>query len=122
VRTDEKDETLVFESRFESANLRRALQACMRRGHACSAGMHALQDVSVWTFRAGSSQPPRPALPIPTRTTARFRPVRVAPQVGAYEYNLMLNVDYGTSKHTQWFYFQVKRAPRMFARCLCVLF
>ena len=33
----------------------------------------------------------------------------------AYEYNLVLNVDYGTSKHTQWFYFQARPAPRRLA-------
>ena len=82
------DTTLVFESRFESGNLRRAIQVYVVQGWQCKGAV---------VVCLGSSAEVTDLLPASVATC-----VAVACSF-PYEYDLILKPDINTSGHTQWY-------------------
>ena len=92
--TSPEDRTLIFEARFESGNLQRAVQVSER------AANESVGDC----FEQIVSQIVSPMSQIAIGLIANFSFFNLffSEQVGEYDYELTLRTDLYTPKHTQW--------------------
>eukprot|EP00976_Prorocentrum_cordatum_P014318 286313-Prorocentrum_minimum.AAC.1 len=119
----ESDETLVFESRFESGNLRRAIQVSSRtlsheRAVLCSSRFDDRGDAPLSTLPAAfvtfchSSSLFFSLFGTPNLTAHAAFAWDAVLQVYDHEYDLILRPDINTRGHTQWFYFSVSNTRK----------
>lgn len=99
--TSPLDTTLVFESRFESGNLRSAVQVPFRPGPHLGPG----SDLEPGDAASVSG-------PLGHGHAHEQEHAHVQEQEQIHEYDLSIRPDYRTSHHAQWYYFSVRNTRR----------